>query len=272
VGVVQQGIDGHFVPVDHVEDSIGKSRLFPEGSDPEWSGRVFFAGLQHDRVASGNGDREEPHGHHDGEVERANNSHNTEGLFQRINVDIGRSVEGEIAFEEVGESARKLDDLLPAVDFTQSVRKHLAVFFGDDLGELVFTGLEKLTKLEHNIHAFCQRHDRPAGKSGVGNLDGCIEVFRGGKTNRFCCNPARGVKNVGEPLRLSNKFSATDIVVNHGLAHGLVLSLVDLGSVDDVYGAGNSFFGVSGGGVEKASTDHKPSHSRNRECCGPVIK
>ena len=71
LGVGQQPVDGDLVAVQHVEDAVRQPRLLPQLGDPQRSGRVLLARLQHHRVAGRDGDREEPHRHHGREVERA---------------------------------------------------------------------------------------------------------------------------------------------------------------------------------------------------------
>ena len=61
--------------------------------------------------------------------------------------------------EVAGDAAREFDDFLAAGDFAEGVREDLAVFGGDDLGELLLAGVEQLAEGEEN--------GRPPGQRGV---------------------------------------------------------------------------------------------------------
>lgn len=54
------------------------------------------------------------------------------------------------ASQVAGDAAREFDDLLPAGDFAEGVGEDLAVFGGDDLGELLLAGIEQLSEGEED--------------------------------------------------------------------------------------------------------------------------
>jgi hypothetical protein len=74
----------------------------------------FSDGLRDDGVASGDGDREEPHRHHGREVERRDDAHHAQRLPDGGDVDLGGGILGHAALEQVGKAAGELDDLLAA--------------------------------------------------------------------------------------------------------------------------------------------------------------
>ena len=133
VGALEQPVDGELVALQHGEHAVGKAGLAPQPRQPQRRRRVLLARLEDNRVACGDRDREEPHRHHRGEVERRDDPDHPEGLLDRVHVDPGRDVLAERALDQVRETGRQLDDLLAASDLAHRVGDHLAVLGRDDL-------------------------------------------------------------------------------------------------------------------------------------------
>ena len=129
---LQQRVDRLLVALQHVEDAVGETGLLPQRGDPECGRRVLLAGLEDDRVAGRDRDREEPHRHHGREVERRNDADHAQRVALGVHVDAGRDALGVAALEQVRDAARELDHLLAARDLADGVGEDLAVLGGDD--------------------------------------------------------------------------------------------------------------------------------------------
>jgi hypothetical protein len=113
--VVEQRVDRDLVAVHDVEDAVGQAGLLPQLGDEERRRRVLLGRLEHERVAAGDRDREHPHRHHRREVERRDAGDDAERLADRVDVDAGRDLLGELALEQVRDAAGELDDLEAAL-------------------------------------------------------------------------------------------------------------------------------------------------------------
>ncbi len=167
VGVLQQPVDGHLVALDDVEDAVGQPRLLPQVGHQQRRPRVALRGLEDERVAARDGDREHPHRHHGREVERGDPGDHAERLAQRERVDVGRDVLREAALEQVRDAAGELDDLQAARDLTEGVGVDLAVFGRDQGGEGVAVGVQQLPEPEEHVGALDQRRVPPGGEGGL---------------------------------------------------------------------------------------------------------
>ena len=137
VRVVQQRVDRLLVAVHHVEHPVGQAGLGPQLGDQQRRARVAFAGLEHERVAAGDGHRVHPHRHHGREVERRDPGADPERLPEGEHVDAGGDLVGVVALERRRDAAGELDDLQAALHLAAGVRDDLAVLVGDDLGDVL---------------------------------------------------------------------------------------------------------------------------------------
>ena len=101
-------------------------------------------------IAAGDGHRVHPHGHHDREVERGDTGHDPERLSHRRCVHPAGDVLGELTFEKMGDPAGELHHLDAAGDLTACVFCDLAVFGGDQAGQVVAVPVGQLTEGEEN--------------------------------------------------------------------------------------------------------------------------
>ena len=157
VRVHQQCVNGFLVALHHVEDAIRQASLLEQVGHQQAGAGVQRAGLQHKGVARSNGDREHPHRHHDGEVERRDAGHHTQRLAQRPVVDAGAHLVGEVTLEQLRNAASKFDDVDTACHFTLCIGKHLAMLGGDQPGQIVLVGIQQLQKFEHHPGAANRR-------------------------------------------------------------------------------------------------------------------
>lgn len=157
----QQDVNGFLIPVDNVEDAVRQTGFLPEFCHPLGCGGVLFRGLQHHGVTRGDGDREEPHRNHRREVEGGDNGRDAKWLTDRVDIELGGGVLRVAALDQVWDAASKFDDFLAAGDFAQCVIKYLAVFGGDDRGELALALVEQFAVVEQDCCAAGQRGVAP---------------------------------------------------------------------------------------------------------------
>src|SRR5918996_2318042 len=122
----QKGINRDLVAVYDVEDRLGEARLdeqFGEEVGRRW---VLLRRFEDEGVAARNRHRVHPHGYHGREVERRDPRHDAERLADGEAVYPGRDVLRELSLHEVGDAAREVDHLEPAL--------YLAVGIGGCIG------------------------------------------------------------------------------------------------------------------------------------------
>ena len=128
-------------------------------------------GLRMKRVAAGDRDREHPHRHHRGKVERRDAGDDAERLAERVAVDAGADVLGEFALEQVRDAAGELDDLDAALHLALGVGEHLAVLGRDDGRQRIETLLQDMQELVEHARAPQRRRRRPSRRRGSCVLD-----------------------------------------------------------------------------------------------------
>ena len=105
-------------------------------------------GLHDERIAAGDGDREHPHRHHGGKVERRDaGARRRAAGGTRATSTLRADVFGELAFQQLRDAAGEFHDFQTADDFALGVGKHLAVLGRDDGGEPVHVALDELAEL-----------------------------------------------------------------------------------------------------------------------------
>ena len=142
---------------------------------------ILFARLDDHGVAGGDGDREEPHGHHRREVERADDRNRAEGLPDGVDVHLRGGVLGVAALEQVRDAAGELDHFLAAGHLAQGIVQDLAVLGGDDRGELVLAGVQQLAESEEDLGAAGQGRVTPGRESGLRGGNGGVAVLGAGQ-------------------------------------------------------------------------------------------
>jgi hypothetical protein len=132
----------------------------------------FFAGLEDDSVAGGDGGGDHPQRDHGGEVERGDAGDHADGLAQLGDVDAGGGLFEGFAFHVVDQAGAEFDVLEAAGDLAVGVVEDLAVFGGDDRGEFAAAGGDDLAEVEHDVRALGHAGGPPGGGGGFGGVDG----------------------------------------------------------------------------------------------------
>ena len=133
VRVLEQRVDGDLVAVDDVEDAVRDAGLLaaarPTKIDADGS---FSDGLSTNVFPQAIAGAHIHIGHHRREVERRDPGDDAERLADRVDVDPGRGLLGEVALEQRRDPAAVLDHLEPARDLALRVGEDLAVLGGED--------------------------------------------------------------------------------------------------------------------------------------------
>jgi hypothetical protein len=216
VGALEERVHRGLVTVQDVEHAVGKSRFLPEVRDPERRCRVLLARLENDCVAGGDGDGEEPHGHHRRKVERADDADHSQRVPLGMDVDAGRRGLRVAALEELCDSAGVLHDLLTAGDLAERIGVHLAVLCGDDRGQLVLAVVEQLTEAEDHLGASSDRRTSPGLGGSRGRGDDRGGVVRARKSHSARDLARGGVGDVCPVVRSASELASVGPVGDVG--------------------------------------------------------
>ena len=125
-------------------------------------------------------------------------AHDAERLAQRVVSTPVPTVLGVFALEQVRDAARELDDLEPALHLAFRIGQHLAVFAGDDRGQLGLVAIEQLAESVEDAGAAQRRRRCPCGKGGRSRIDGAVDVGLARETHPACGLTRRGMVNGAE--------------------------------------------------------------------------
>ena len=136
-GWVRSASTASLSPCTTLKTPSGTPGLGQQLGEEQRRGRVALGRLQDEGVAAGERHGEHPHRHHAGEVERRDAGDDAERLAQRVAVDVGADVLGDLALQQVRDADGELDHLEAARDLAERVVVGLAVLGRDQLGDLV---------------------------------------------------------------------------------------------------------------------------------------
>ena len=233
VGMRQQRVHRHLVALHDAEHPVGQACLLQQLSHEDRRAGVAFAGLEDEGVATGQRHREHPHRHHAGEVERRDAGHHAQGLAQCPVVDTRADLVGVVTLEQLGDAARKFDDVDAAADLALGIGEDLAVFGGDHRGQGVFVLVEQGQELVEHPRAADGRHVTPGRLGCLGSGHGVGHIVGYGQQHL-----ARGLAGGGVPHRLGARAAAALALAAYPVA--------DVGRVGE--GGGCAHGAVSGGG------------------------
>ena len=151
VGMLKQSIDGHLVPLQDIEHTVGEARLVKEFGQQKRRRRIALRWLQHKGVARGDGIGNGPQGHHGREVERRDARHHAERLTYRVDVDAARRALVVRTLQQFGDPAGEFDVFQTAPHFPGRVAQDLAMLSREGSREFVDVGLHQIPKAEHEF-------------------------------------------------------------------------------------------------------------------------
>ena len=232
VGVLEDGVDGDLVALDHVEHAVGQARLLEQFGQVEGGRWILLGWLQDEAITAGDRVGEHPHGHHHGEVERRDARDDAERLADRIDVDAGRGLLRVATLEELRDATCELEVFEASSDFTEGVCGDLAVLGRQDRGDFGPVLVDEIADLEQDLGAARERGRSPGREGGLGGRDGFANLFGRGELH-FPREPAPGgvVHRAGSTGRARHALAADPVADSFGARRrGLAsrLSLCDL--------------------------------------------
>ena len=200
VVMVEDRVDHLLVAVDDVEDAVGQARFLHQLGEAHRHGRVALAGLEDERIAAGDRDREHPHRDHRREVERGDAGDDAERLAHRINVDPGAGADRIFALERMRDAAGEFDHFEPALDVALRVGDDLAVLARQDVRELVHVGFDQRLVIEHDARAALRVGRGPGRLGGARGVHRALEVGGRAEADMGLDLALVGVEHVALPL------------------------------------------------------------------------
>ena len=138
--------------------------------------RVALGRLQDEGVAAGDGVGQEPQRDHRREVERRDRGADADGLAHELDVHSCRDPFQVLALEQVGDAARGLGRLDSAQHLATRVVERLAHVLGDEPGDLLVVGPERLAHRHHGAGALLRRRRSPSGECFARGADSSVHV------------------------------------------------------------------------------------------------
>jgi hypothetical protein len=194
----------------------GNPASFRRPASTSACGRIALRGLQHERVAADERHREHPQRHHRGEVERRDPGDDAKRLTERVSIDSGAHVLGELALEELRRAARVLDDVDAAGELAGRIGQDLAVLARDHGDDLVGALLEQRLEAEHDPRPGEWGGGGPGGERGLRRLDRAADFGRGRERNTRAERAGGGGVDVAEAAGISGRTLAADPVGERG--------------------------------------------------------
>jgi hypothetical protein len=224
-GVLEDRIHRGLAAVDKVHDARRNDPV-EELEGPLHRERILLGRLADERVPARDGERQEPHGHHEGEVEGRDPREDADRLPNHVRVDPARDVLEVRALHQRGDARGDLDAFDPAPDLARCVLERLAVVARDEERELVERSLEAVLQLEAGPGALDRRRGAPARKRFARGPHRGVHLRRAGKRDDSEQLAAGRVHHVERLDALGLDPVASDVVLQ-GLRRdpGLVLHL-----------------------------------------------
>ena len=220
VGVVEDGVDGGLVAMDHVQHAARRAGLHHQLGQADRQRRVLLRRLEDKGVARRDGDPEHPHRDHAREVERGDAGGHAQRLAHGIDVDAGARALGVLALQRMRDAAGELDDLEAALDVALGVGDDLAVLGREQLGQLVHARFHEALELEHDPRAALRIDQRPGLLRPQRRLDGAVHLGLGGQLDAGLDLAGVGVEHVAVAARSAGEGGAVDEMgdLTHGAA------------------------------------------------------
>lgn len=191
---------------DDIQDACGEAGFVREFDFAERAERDFFAGLEDEGVAAGDGHGPHPERDHDGEVERSDADAHTQGdaIDEGVDTDAALifgaaegTADGDLregfAHHECGRGAGEFDAVDAAADVAACFGEGLAVFLHDERGEFIEMLFENDLVLEHELAAIADGHRGPGGESFVCGLHGGFGAALGIEIDLCDCFAGGGI-------------------------------------------------------------------------------
>ena len=177
-GMVEDAVDDVDRAVDQVDDAVRQPAVLVQQVEHQLlRQRHLLGGLEDERVAAGDRERQEPERHHGREVERDDGGADADRLPEGLAVDGGGHVLEHPALHGLGDGRGRLHHLDGAADLGPRVREGLAHLAGHRPGDLVLVGLQHLAEAEQPARALDRGAAAPGREGGAGRRDGGVDVL-----------------------------------------------------------------------------------------------
>ena len=218
----EQLVDGVIRSMHDVEDPRGQARFLEQFGDSHRRERRELRRLEDESVAGHDGNRNHPHRHHVGEIEGRDSGNDTDRKTRQLLVDAPGDLIQVLAHHQCRRAAGEVDDLDSTLDLAAGLVERLAVFPGDDLGQLVDVPVEERFEAEHHLRPVRNRGLAPGREGLLGRGDRFVDLLAGRVRkagDRFSC---RGVRNRVRLFRTRiAKFAADEALDILGGDHDL---------------------------------------------------
>ena len=173
----------HLLPaaVDHLHQPVRGAGLGQQLHQPVGDRRVLLRGLQHERVAAGDGQREHPQRHHGREVERRDARAHPDGLNEAVGVDAPGDVLDRLAHHQRGDAAGVLHHLDAAPDLAPRIVPGLAGVPAQEPGDVVLVLLQNVLVGEQQPRPLRRRHVAPRPEGRLRPLHRAVHLAGGGE-------------------------------------------------------------------------------------------
>ncbi len=219
IGMLQQAIDRHPIAVHHVEHPFRQPRLGEQLGQEHGDRRVPLGGLEHERVAAGDGNRIHPHGNQCREIERRDTGHHPDRLADGEGVHRSRHVLRVVALDEVGDPGGKLDHLQAPVDLTHGVGGGLPLLGGEDPPDVGGMPLHQIPVGEEDLLPTGHRGVLPPRQCPTRRLHRRVDVSLGGERHLRLHLAGGRVEDLPGPLRRGLDDPVVDPVVDEPHRH-----------------------------------------------------
>ena len=180
-GVIEDGIDHRFVAVNDLNDTLWEAGLFDQLHEFAHAHGHFLAGFQNKAIATRYRVGQEPHRHHEREVERRNRRHHAQRLANHVLVDTARDIFVVDALHQDRRTAGDFNVFDGALDLGVALFVGLAALIGNDAGKLFAVGLQQRLEFEQGLNALTDRGAAPFLERRQGRLHRHIDFLGGGK-------------------------------------------------------------------------------------------
>ena len=150
IGVLQDGVDGLLIALDHLEDPRRQAGFEEQFGQPQRHRGIALGRLEDEGVTARQCGTGFPQRDHRREVERCDAGDHAERLADRVHVDTRTGALGELALHQVRDAGGELDDLNTALDITEGVGDGLAMLDGEQFGDLVGIGVDQFDELHQH--------------------------------------------------------------------------------------------------------------------------
>ena len=214
VRVIEQRVDRERIALHHVQYAGRHTRLRRHLREQQRGGGIALGGLEHERVAAHQRDRNHPQRHHRREVERRHPDADAKRLTHRVDVHAARHLLGMLALEDARRRARKLNHLQPPLDFAPGIVERLSVLAGDRARQFLSARDQRLAKAEHHTHAAGERGLAPARERACRRLHGQPHGACVSQQHPAARRPPRWIEHLSAAGALRRERGAVDPVAD----------------------------------------------------------